>query len=160
VDWINTSGATFYITGVQLEAGSAASPFEYRLIGTELQLCQRYYEKSFDLATAPAYGVSDLGSAVNAGVISYSGTASRSSGTTFSVSKRTTPTMVAYAPNGYGATSGNNPVIYVGGSWYNATSFSFSSYQNFTFIDVTSPVALTTGYSYLFAFGWSASAEL
>jgi hypothetical protein len=39
-----TNGATFYITGVQLEAGSTASPFEYRSYGTELQLCQRYYQ--------------------------------------------------------------------------------------------------------------------
>jgi hypothetical protein len=38
-----TNGATWQVTGVQLEAGSAASPFEYRQYGTELQLCQRYY---------------------------------------------------------------------------------------------------------------------
>ena len=37
-----TSGATFYITGVQLEAGSVATPFERRPYGTELQLCLRY----------------------------------------------------------------------------------------------------------------------
>jgi len=42
VNFIATSGATFYITGVQLEAGTTASPFEYRQYGTELQLCQRY----------------------------------------------------------------------------------------------------------------------
>jgi hypothetical protein len=40
---VGTNGATFYITGVQLEAGTTASPFEYRLYGTELALCQRYY---------------------------------------------------------------------------------------------------------------------
>ena len=44
VDWINTSGATFYITGVQLEKGSTATSFDYRPYGTELALCQRYYE--------------------------------------------------------------------------------------------------------------------
>lgn len=41
-EWIATSGATFYLTGVQLEFGSAATPFEKKLYGAELQLCQRY----------------------------------------------------------------------------------------------------------------------
>ena len=44
VDWSNTSGATFYITGVQLEAGDTATPFEHRSYGAELALCQRYYQ--------------------------------------------------------------------------------------------------------------------
>jgi hypothetical protein len=39
---VGTNGATFYVTGVQLEAGSAASPFEYRDYGRELIMCQRY----------------------------------------------------------------------------------------------------------------------
>jgi hypothetical protein len=43
VNLIATNGATLYITGVQLEAGTTASPFEYRQYGTELALCQRYY---------------------------------------------------------------------------------------------------------------------
>jgi hypothetical protein len=37
-----TTGATFYITGVQLEKGSTATPFEFRDYGRELILCQRY----------------------------------------------------------------------------------------------------------------------
>jgi hypothetical protein len=43
VNLISTSGATFYITGVQLEKGSTATSFDYRPYGTELALCQRYY---------------------------------------------------------------------------------------------------------------------
>jgi len=45
-DWITTSGATFYITGVQLEVGDTATPFEHRSYGDELARCQRYYQTS------------------------------------------------------------------------------------------------------------------
>ena len=41
---VGTNGATFYLTGVQLEKGSTATSFDYRPYGTELQLCQRYYQ--------------------------------------------------------------------------------------------------------------------
>jgi len=41
-NWISTSGATFYITGVQLEVGTVATPFEHRPISVELSLAQRY----------------------------------------------------------------------------------------------------------------------
>ena len=39
---VGTNGATFYITGVQLEKGSTATSFDYRPYGTEFALCQRY----------------------------------------------------------------------------------------------------------------------
>jgi hypothetical protein len=39
---VGTNGATFYVTGVQLEKGSTATSFDYRPYGTELALCQRY----------------------------------------------------------------------------------------------------------------------
>jgi hypothetical protein len=41
---VGTNGATFYITGVQLEVGSTATSFDYRPYGTELALCQRYFQ--------------------------------------------------------------------------------------------------------------------
>jgi hypothetical protein len=42
VSVVGTNGATFYITGVQLEVGTVATPFERRPFGMELALCQRY----------------------------------------------------------------------------------------------------------------------
>jgi len=44
VNVAGTNGATWYVTGVQLEKGSTATSFDYRPYGTELSLCQRYYE--------------------------------------------------------------------------------------------------------------------
>ena len=41
---VGTNGATFYITGVQLERGTSATPFEYIPYGMELALCQRYFQ--------------------------------------------------------------------------------------------------------------------
>jgi hypothetical protein len=57
-NWIGTLDATLQITGVQFEVGSVATPFERRPYGTELMLCQRYYQKFSAAATAGnPYGV-------------------------------------------------------------------------------------------------------
>ena len=45
-NWVGTSGATFYITGVQLEQNYQPTPFEQLPIGLELELCQRYYYRT------------------------------------------------------------------------------------------------------------------
>jgi hypothetical protein len=45
---VGTNGATFYVTGVQLEKGSVATSFDYRPYGTELALCQRYFQRVGD----------------------------------------------------------------------------------------------------------------
>jgi hypothetical protein len=42
---VGTNGATWYVTGVQLEVGTQATSFEYRQFGQELALCQRYYQE-------------------------------------------------------------------------------------------------------------------
>jgi hypothetical protein len=54
VSVVGTSGATFYITGVQLEAGSVASPFERIDYGRQFIMCQRYYEASQSTFYLPA----------------------------------------------------------------------------------------------------------
>jgi hypothetical protein len=45
VKLVQNASATWQITGVQLELGKVATPFEHRSYGEELALCQRYYEK-------------------------------------------------------------------------------------------------------------------
>jgi hypothetical protein len=59
VPLVATAGATWNITGVQLELGSNATPFERRQYGTELALCQRYYYKIL-----PAVAGAILGSGI------------------------------------------------------------------------------------------------
>ena len=53
VSVVGTNAATWYVTGVQLEVGSVATPFERRDYGRELAMCQRYYYK---VVTAAASG--------------------------------------------------------------------------------------------------------
>jgi len=57
---VGTNGATWYITGVQLEAGSVATPFERRDYGRELMMCRRYY---YRLTAATAFANAGTGRA-------------------------------------------------------------------------------------------------
>jgi hypothetical protein len=57
VQLMDTLNATWYITGVQLEVGSVATPFERRPYGTELSLCQRYYYKVQATGASSFFGV-------------------------------------------------------------------------------------------------------
>ena len=92
---VGTNGATFYLTGVQLEAGDTATPFEHRSYGDELALCQRYFEKSYDLGTV-AGAANENGMAITwaASVSNYYSFSAK-----FSVSKRATPTVTIYNPS-------------------------------------------------------------
>ena len=57
---VGTNGATFYITGVQLEKGSTATSFDYRPFTTELQLAQRYYYKVKADAASKVFGIGQV----------------------------------------------------------------------------------------------------
>jgi hypothetical protein len=91
---VGTNGATFYITGVQLEAGSVATPFERRSFGQELALCQRYYEKSYNQSVVP-------GTATDVGMWCAVGSNTAScGGLTWKVPKRAAPTVALYSFDG------------------------------------------------------------
>ena len=64
---VGTNGATFYITGVQLEKGSTATSFDFRSYGTELELCQRYlpaFDSTGSTFRLPASGVASTSNTV------------------------------------------------------------------------------------------------
>lgn len=89
VSVVGTNGATFCLTGVQLEVGSVATPFERRLRPTELQLAQRYFETSYNegVAVGTATTVGLVG-----GITSFDATL-RAISVSLKVPKRATPTM-------------------------------------------------------------------
>ena len=69
---VGTNGATFYITGVQLEKGTTATSFDYRPYGTELNLCYRYFWRISSAAGAVDLCSAMLSSTTSAyGVITY-----------------------------------------------------------------------------------------
>jgi hypothetical protein len=94
ISLVGTNGATFYITGVQLERNTTATPFEWIPYGTELALCQRYYEKT-------VLGNMQIPNGLGSAMINP---------ISFHVTKRASPTMAtitAATLNGAGSTGLN-----------------------------------------------------
>ena len=88
-------GGEFWLTGVQLEVGSQATPFEHRTLNEELTLCQRYYETTYNLNVAPG-SITDAGQEI----IDFNGgnTLIVRKGVRYKVNKRSTPTVTFYNP--------------------------------------------------------------
>jgi hypothetical protein len=138
----------FEITGVQLEEGRTATPFEFLLPMEELSLCQRYYCKSFNVETEPANGITSgdgehqihLVASGDPQIVVY-----------WPVTMRSSPTITLYNPRSGGASS----------QWSTAASDSanaraFYATQTKAIID-NSDVSLSATY---WRIAWSASAEL
>lgn len=89
-----TVGDLVYITDVQVEPGTAASEFERRPFQEDVELCQRYYEKSYNTDVAPGtnttVGANRWFDATTGGYFPL----------TFKVSKRATPSCTIYTPAG------------------------------------------------------------
>jgi hypothetical protein len=128
---VGTSGATFYITGVQLEKGSTATSFDYRPYGTELALCQRYFEA----VTLKDYSL----------VGQCYGSASGYVTLHFTVQKRTTPTATL-PPAGTGA----NQITFVNSTMSFPSTIGSNSATEFSISKLN---ILATGYTGAFTAG-------
>lgn len=107
----NAAASDTRITGVQLEVGSIATPFERRQYGQELALCQRYYQKTYDISVAPA-------TATRTGMIggvNYSNSTNVGAGVTFPVRMRADPTVTVY--DGAGTSGKCSALVGPSGSW-------------------------------------------
>ena len=130
-----TLNATWYITGVQLEAGSVATPFERRSYGQELALCQRYYYSMPGMTNYPAFHYNF----------------SAYTNVILPVTMRTTPTVTA---NGIGST------YYEAGTLHTFTVVNFAG-QNTQSVSLQVSVSGgTSGFAGTFYPVFQASAEL
>jgi len=131
---VGTNGATFYITGVQLEVGTTATNFDYRSIGTELALCQRYYAKMNSTVSNGACGAGVARASTASNVFIK-----------LPVTMRTIPTVsyssayLNYNSDVYQLVNGNSGVQ--GGT------------DSINYFPNSSTAGMTTGYSVLLAIG-------
>ena len=146
VSVIGTLNATWQISGVQLEKGSTATSFDYRPYGTELQLAQRYFEKSYNQETVPGVAAFTPGFASS---VSSSNAPTQANGCSFKVFKRASPTVVTY--NAVSGASGASYRVSDGSSV--ATTLTNAGQNGIGYIDVPSSA---NGYYWHF----TASAEL
>jgi hypothetical protein len=141
----------FDITGVQLEKGTVATPFEVRPFATELALCQRYYEQSYSMGVT-------AGVNTNIGMNTFHGVSDNSNNMSglvrYSVPKRVSPTPVIYAPAGAINKMASNK-----SGALNVEADAISTYRNeFSFMGYCS---IATGFTpATINFHWTASAEL
>jgi hypothetical protein len=146
----STSSATWNITGVQLEAGTTASPFEYRLYGTELALCQRYYYRR--LSTGTGRSISTLQA--------YATSAAFGNIANLPVTMRATPTAAVSAVSDFSLSIANSSA-----ASFTAISLSNTTIDNIATGGVTGSSGLAAGNATNFvsanSTGWiDASAEL
>jgi hypothetical protein len=94
---VGTNGATFYITGVQFEVGSAASSFDYRPYGTELALCQRYYYKTITGGGTTAFGLAYANTTTDSASVGYYPVTMRISPTALEQTGTATDYQIQYA---------------------------------------------------------------
>ena len=142
----------FFITGLQMEVGEQATPFEHRSFGEELNLCRRYFFKTFPQGTAPALHQTD---ALYHSLEDYSGGYAVFC-LPYPVEMRAFPTGVFY-PTGPASGGSTGQVTYYDGSWKNGNASFISSTGSST--SASSEVTGTTSMT-LVQYNLTADAEL
>jgi len=99
VNLADSTSNEWYVTGVQLEAGTSASDFEFLPVDVNLDRCKRYYQKSYSYATSP-------GTNTTAGIMTTGGSAGGfttgylSGSIKFEKIMRASPTITFYEKGG------------------------------------------------------------
>ena len=154
-DFINNAGATFYITGIQLEVGDTATPFEHRPFDQELLRCQRYFCKSFRYSDAVA---EDATSPAGGGLIAFTTTDARTVPLFFPTTMRTNATITIWK-GGLASTSGR--IAYYTSSWQTSSSAGVVDGIVMTnWWQAYATGSFTVGRAYIMQFTWTADAEL
>ena len=146
VNLASSTSNNFWITGIQLEAGSVATDFEVETFGQNLQRCQRYYEKSYNYADPPA----TTGSGGSNGLQFGGATANIDATVLMSVRKRAAPTLTVYDLAGT-----SNKASYYTGSWSNGGSLGGSRAKE-TYVHVDTNISSSS----IVAWQYTAAAEL
>jgi hypothetical protein len=139
VNLIGTVDATFYITGVQLEAGSTATSFEYRNFGTELAMCQRYYQNTYDLGVAVGTNIADIRNALSAQTPGNNAGQALTLQVVHPVAMRVSPTVAVYDAAGNSnkftgiasSTAQTNNVAIAGGNLQINSSMKTTSFRSY-----------------------------
>ena len=128
-----TGSATWQITGIQLELGKVATPFEHRSYGEELALCQRYFERLEDLGSTDSNGSGTVETLIGIG---YVYTTTRVMGhVTWKATKRVNPTCTVSPVTDIQCLSST-------GAWISATGVDVRANKNSARLDITTGSAM------------------
>ena len=145
VNLADSTSNEWYITGVQAELGEVATAFEHRSYSDELARCQRYFETSYPVGTAPGATQTHCPLSLNAKANQFRDWQD------FKVTKRAVPTMKFYSPD-----TGTVDKFYNANSTSELTAISDSASHNGARVSTNSTAAVGD----LIRWQYTAEAEL